>query len=65
MRDPQNRLWHGVNLVALTHRARADGIGNQGLARPSQDRCQCDCPRTVRKPARAPSSGSLGLRLCR
>lgn len=29
--DPQNRLWHGVNLVALTHRARTDGIAIKGL----------------------------------
>jgi Trypsin-like peptidase domain len=29
--DPQNRLWHGVNLIALTHRARSDGIAIRGL----------------------------------
>jgi hypothetical protein len=29
--DPQNRLWHGVNLVALMHRARTDGIAISGL----------------------------------
>jgi hypothetical protein len=32
--DPQNRLWHGVNLVALTHRARTDGIAIRGLPDP-------------------------------
>ena len=29
--DPQQHLWHGVNLVALTQRARADGIAIRGL----------------------------------
>ena len=29
--DPQNRLWHGVNLVSLAHRARSDGIAIRGL----------------------------------
>src|SRR5262245_54312034 len=32
--DPQNHLWHGVNLVALTHRARSDGIAIRGLPDP-------------------------------
>ena len=29
--DPQKHLWHGVNLLALMHRARADGITVKGL----------------------------------
>jgi len=29
--DPQNRLWHGVNLIALAHRARCDGIAIRSL----------------------------------
>jgi hypothetical protein len=32
--DPQDRLWAGVNLVALTHRARSDGIAIRGLPDP-------------------------------
>jgi hypothetical protein len=29
--DPHKHLWHGVNLVALMHRARTDGIAIRGL----------------------------------
>ena len=32
--DPQKHLWHGVNLLALMHRARADGITVKGLPDP-------------------------------
>ena len=32
--NPQKHLWHGVNLVALMHRARADGITIKGLPDP-------------------------------
>src|SRR5260370_1863780 len=30
-KDPHNNLWHGVNLLALMHRSRADGITITGL----------------------------------
>ena len=33
--DPQKHLWHGVNLIALMHRARADGIAIKGLPNPA------------------------------
>ena len=32
--DPRKHLWHGVNLLALMHRARADGITIKGLPDP-------------------------------
>jgi hypothetical protein len=32
--DRQKHLWHGVNLLALMHRARADGITIRGLPNP-------------------------------
>jgi S1-C subfamily serine protease len=33
--DPQKHLWHGVNVIALMHRARADGITIKGLPNPA------------------------------
>ncbi|MBV8091153.1 MAG: trypsin-like peptidase domain-containing protein [Alphaproteobacteria bacterium] len=30
-KDRRTHLWHGVNLLALMHRARTDGIGIKGL----------------------------------
>ena len=33
--DPQKHLWHGVNVIALMHRARADGIIIKGLPNPA------------------------------
>jgi hypothetical protein len=30
-KDPHKNLWHGVNLLALIHRSRADGITISGL----------------------------------
>jgi len=32
--EPQKHLWHGVNLLALMHRARSDGIAIRGLPDP-------------------------------
>jgi hypothetical protein len=31
-KDPHKNLWHGVNVLALMHRARADGITVTGLS---------------------------------
>jgi hypothetical protein len=33
--DPEKHLWHGVNVIALMHRARADGIAIKGLPHPA------------------------------
>jgi S1-C subfamily serine protease len=33
--DPQKHLWHGVNVIALMHRARGDGIAIKGLPNPA------------------------------
>jgi hypothetical protein len=33
--DPEKHLWHGVNVIALMHRARNDGVAIKGLPNPT------------------------------
>ena len=59
--DPKQHVWHGINVVALLHRGRADGISVQNA--PDPDRLAHDILEALPSPSATTEAFDLASRL--